>query len=175
MEASMPAYEYDDNQKTYYKSNNTVASSKNSTQSVQMAATNKNAKTSGTQKNQQQQQQGHHSKSASKKETQKYFIHYPIGSSSNLTNTNTSSTNNETMSYFDFSVRDLAKSPFQLQNEQYNDNHHHIQHQQQNINQLNLTNDIMIGGNDNAEINNFESTVMLNAYKLPKKKINHAI
>lgn len=106
------------------------------------------------------QQQQPASKS-SKKETQKYFIHYPIGSSSNLTNTNTSSTNNETMSFFDFSVRDLAKSPFQLQHESYIDN--------------NLNNDLMTGSNDNAEINHFESTVMLNAYKLPKKKLNHLI
>jgi hypothetical protein len=72
------------------------------------------------------------------------------------------------MSYFDFSVRDLAKSPFQL-HESYNEN---IKVNSKQIH-TNPMDQIMLGSNENSELNNFESTVMLNAYKLPKKKLNH--
>ena len=108
--------------------------------------------------NKQNNKQNHQS---TKKDTQKYFIHYPVGSSSNFetNNTYTSSTNNETFSYFDLNLRELVKSPFQL----------HSTHDNNKIHEINMNNRY----NDNAELNNFESTIMLNAYKLPKKKINH--
>jgi hypothetical protein len=109
--------------------------------------------------NKQNNKQNHQS---TKKDTQKYFIHYPVGSSSNFetNHTYTSSTNNETFSYFDLNLRELVKSPFQLHSAHDNNN---------NIHEINMNNRY----NDNAELNNFESTIMLNAYKLPKKKINH--
>ena len=109
--------------------------SSNPFKSNERLQTNKNFKSTI----QPQQQQQLSRSSSSKKETQKYFIHYPIGSSTNLTNTNTSSTNNETMSFFDFSVRDLAKSPFQL-HESYNENTTKANSKQIHPNSLMITN-----------------------------------